>query len=109
MPNTERVETMKQFVAITTALSCEKRLRIVMALRNGELCEGVITELVGLVPSTTSRHLWLLLQAGLVDSEKTGRCVCADGMLPTKSTTGAALEAGKGGSAQGPSDLLFGN
>jgi DNA-binding transcriptional ArsR family regulator len=67
---------MRQFVAITKALSCEKRLRILMALRNGELCEGVINELVDLSPATTSRHLWLLRQAGLVDSEKTGRCVC---------------------------------
>ena len=63
-------------MAVTKALSCEKRLRILMALRNRELCEGVINEIVGLRPATTSRHLWLLRQAGLVDSEKTGRCVC---------------------------------
>ena len=67
---------MRQFVAVTKALACEKRVRILMALRNRELCEGVITELLGLTPATISRHLWLLRQAGLVDSEKTGRCVC---------------------------------
>ena len=67
---------MKQFVAITKALACEKRLRILMALRHRELCEGTITEMIGLAPATASRHLWLLQQAGLVNSEKTGRCVC---------------------------------
>jgi DNA-binding IclR family transcriptional regulator len=67
---------MRQFVDVTKALACPKRLRILMALRNRNLCEGVITEMLGLTPSTTSRHLWLLRQAGLVDSKKTGRCVC---------------------------------
>lgn len=32
--------------------------------------------MLGLSPPTTSRHLWVLRQAGLVDSEKTGRCIC---------------------------------
>ncbi len=67
---------MRQFVAVTKALACEKRLRILMALRNRDLCEGVITKMLDLTPATTSRHLWLLRQAGLVDSEKAGRCVC---------------------------------
>jgi DNA-binding transcriptional ArsR family regulator len=70
------IALMRQFVAITKTLACEKRLRIVMVLRNRQLCEGVITEMLGLAPATTSRHLWLLRQAGLVDSEKAGRCVC---------------------------------
>jgi DNA-binding transcriptional ArsR family regulator len=67
---------MRQFVEVTKALACEKRLRILMALRERALCEGVITELLGLAPATTSRHLAVLREAGLVDSEKTGRCVC---------------------------------
>jgi ArsR family transcriptional regulator len=67
---------MRQFVAVTRALASEKRLRIVMALRNRELCEGVISAMLDLAPATASRHLWLLQQAGLVDSEKSGRCVC---------------------------------
>lgn len=32
--------------------------------------------MLGLAPSTTSRHLLVLQQAGLLDSEKTGLCVC---------------------------------
>ena len=34
---------MRQFVGVTKALACEKRLRILMALRERELCEGVIS------------------------------------------------------------------
>lgn len=67
---------MRQFVGVTKALACEKRLRILMALRERELSEGVISEILGLRASTTSRHLWVLSQAGLVESTKTGRCVC---------------------------------
>ena len=67
---------MRQFVAVTKALACEQRLRILMALRERELSEGVISDILGLRASTTSRHLWVLSQAGLVESTKTGRCVC---------------------------------
>ena len=63
---------IKEFVVLTKALACEKRLRILMALRNRKLCESIVTEMLGLAPATASRHLWLLRQAGLVDSEKTG-------------------------------------
>lgn len=72
----EDIALMRQFVAVTKALASEKRLRILMALRKRDLCESVITQMLGLKPATTSHHLWLLKGAGLVDSEKTGRCVC---------------------------------
>ena len=85
----EEIALMRQFVAITKALACEKRLRILMALHNRELCEGVITEMLGLSPATTSRHLWLLRQAGLVDSEKAGRCVCYRLAVANPSTVAA--------------------
>ncbi len=81
---------MRKFVATTKALACDKRLRILMALRERELCEGVIAELLGLAPATTSRHLWLLEQAGLVDSEKSGRCVCY-----RRAVVGPSTQAGK--------------
>lgn len=55
------------------ALSDENRLRIVLALRGGELCACQIVELLGLAPSTVSKHLSILKQAGLIDSRKTGR------------------------------------
>ena len=58
---------------ITKALSDIQRLRILMALRTGELCVCQIIEVLGLAPSTVSKHLSILSAAGLVDSRKDGR------------------------------------
>ncbi len=62
-------------MAITKALSDPNRVRIVLALRRGELCVCQITELFGLAFSTVSKHLSVLNQAGLVLSRKTERWV----------------------------------
>jgi ArsR family transcriptional regulator, arsenate/arsenite/antimonite-responsive transcriptional repressor len=66
---------MKQFMSITKALSDESRVRILMALGAGELCACQITALLGLSPSTVSKHAGLLAQAGLVEQRKQGRWV----------------------------------
>ena len=58
---------------ITRALADENRVRALLALRRGELCVCQITELFGLAPSTVSRHLSILFQAGLVESRTEGR------------------------------------
>ena len=60
---------------ITGALADETRVRTLLALRQGELCVCQITELFGLAPSTVSKHLSLLFQAGLVESRKDGRWI----------------------------------
>ncbi len=44
-----------------------------MALRNRELCVCRIIELLQLAPSTVSKHLTILKQAGLVEGRKEGR------------------------------------
>ena len=62
-------------MAITKALSDPGRVRILLALRRGELCVCQITELFGLATSTVSKHLSVLNQAGLVLSRKTERWV----------------------------------
>jgi DNA-binding transcriptional ArsR family regulator len=66
---------MREFINITKALADENRVRILMALRDGELCVCQITELLGYAPSTVSKHLSLLFQARLVDSRKDGRWI----------------------------------
>ena len=66
---------MRPFMNLTKALADETRVRILLALRDGELCVCQITELFGLAPSTVSKHLFLLKQAGLVDSRKAGRWI----------------------------------
>ena len=57
---------------ITKALADENRVRVLLALRKGELCVCQITELFGLAPSTVSKHLSILFQADLVESRKDG-------------------------------------
>ena len=66
---------MREFMSITKALSDPNRVRVLLALRRGELCVCQITELFGLAPSTVSKHLSLLNHAGLVRSRKTERWV----------------------------------
>ncbi len=62
-------------MAITKALSDPNRVRILLALQTGELCGCQITELFGFAPSTVSKHLSILYQAGLVLFRKTDRWV----------------------------------
>src|ERR1043166_4411742 len=76
---------MRDLLRITKALADENRIRVLMALRGGELCACQITELFGLAPSTMSKHLSVLYQAGLVESRKDGRWIyfrLADGEAP---------------------------
>ena len=67
--------TVYQYVAITKALSDASRVRMLCALRAGELCVCQLIELLQLAPSTVSKHLSVLHQAGLVESRKDGRWV----------------------------------
>ena len=62
-------------MAITRALSDPSRVRILLALRRRELCVCQITELFGFAPSTMSKHLSILHQAGLIRSRKAERWV----------------------------------
>ena len=73
---------MKQLLAITKALSDSNRARAVMALSGGELCVCQFIELLGLAPSTVSKHMAVLHQAGLVETRKDGRWVYY--RLPTR-------------------------
>jgi ArsR family transcriptional regulator len=71
----ETAHDLNNFVAITKALSDPHRVRALLALRKGELCVCQIIELLGLAPSTISKHMSILKQAGLVDSRKDSRWV----------------------------------
>jgi ArsR family transcriptional regulator len=82
---------MREFMAITKALSDENRVRMLLALRDGELCVCQITELFGLAPSTISKHLSILHQAGLADSRKDGRWIYYS--LPDKGASAPVRQA----------------
>ena len=64
---------MRHFVQITRAISDENRVRILLFLTCSELCLCQIIELLKLSPSTVSKHMSILIQAGLVDIRKEGR------------------------------------
>jgi ArsR family transcriptional regulator, arsenate/arsenite/antimonite-responsive transcriptional repressor len=76
---------------MTKALADENRLRLVLALRAGELCVCQLTELLGLAMSTVSKHLSILYQAGLLNARKEGRWMYYS--LPGKAAPTAAREA----------------
>jgi DNA-binding transcriptional ArsR family regulator len=82
---------MREFMNITKALADESRVRTLLALRGGELCVCQITELFGSAPSTVSKHLSILFQAGLVESRKDGRWIFYQ--LPGKKAPAMVREA----------------
>lgn len=57
------------------ALAHPARLRILMLLREGELCVCQLMEVLGLAASTVSEHLSLLRRAGFVSERKEGKWV----------------------------------
>src|ERR1039457_2035111 len=82
---------MREFMAVTKALSDPSRVRILLALRRKEMCVCQITELFGFAPSTMSKHLSVLHHAGLILSRKAERWVYY--RLPDKSAPIAVREA----------------
>ena len=66
---------MLEILNITKALSDENRVRALMMLADGELCVCQIIEMLGLAPSTVSKHMSILRQAGLVETRKEARWI----------------------------------
>lgn len=66
---------MKTALAITKALSDSHRIRALLMLEGQELCVCQILEILGLAPSTVSKHLSVLAQAGLIVTRKEGRYI----------------------------------
>jgi ArsR family transcriptional regulator len=64
---------MREFMTVVRALSDENRVRVLLALKSGELCVCRIIGLLRLAPSTVSKHMALLHAAGLVSVRRDGR------------------------------------
>jgi len=62
-------------MSVVKALADENRVRVLMALHDRELCVCEIIELLGLAPSTVSKHLSIMYQAELIEYRKDGRWV----------------------------------
>ena len=58
---------------IGKAIASPVRIRALQALRTREFCLCELTSLFGMAPSTLSKHMSLLLDAGLVKSRRDGK------------------------------------
>lgn len=63
---------LKDFVRVSKAMSDGTRVRIVSLLRQRELCVCQIMKILGMGQSTVSKHLGILRDAGLIESDKRG-------------------------------------
>ncbi len=64
---------LRATLQVTKALADAQRIRILMLLATGELCVCQVVEVLGLAPSTVSKHLSILTAAELVEMRKEGR------------------------------------
>jgi ArsR family transcriptional regulator len=63
---------MKELLSPLKAAADESRLAVLWMLESGELCSCEIQAVLGLAPSTVSKHMQLLEEAGLVVSSRRG-------------------------------------
>jgi ArsR family transcriptional regulator len=82
---------VRDFIAITKALADPSRVSILLALEGRELCVCQLIELLGLAPSTVSKHLSILKQSRLIEDRKDGRWMYY--RLPGEDAPAAAREA----------------
>jgi ArsR family transcriptional regulator, arsenate/arsenite/antimonite-responsive transcriptional repressor len=66
---------MREFITCIRALADQNRIRALLSLQGRELCLCQIIELLELAPSTISKHMSVLKQAGLVECRKQSRWV----------------------------------
>jgi ArsR family transcriptional regulator, arsenate/arsenite/antimonite-responsive transcriptional repressor len=66
---------MVEVVAIGRALADSTRVRIVAALRNGELCVCELVDALGISQSSLSSHLQICRQSGVVTTRKESRWI----------------------------------
>lgn len=71
---------------IFKALGHPSRLLMVDTLRNGEKCVCDLQTLVGVDMSTISRHLSILREAGIVESDKRGTSIYYRLVMPCINT-----------------------
>ena len=66
---------MLELIAIARALGDPTRVRIIAALRNGELCVCELVDALDISQSTLSSHLQICRQAGAVTTRKESRWI----------------------------------
>lgn len=68
-------EEFRRQARVMKALANEARLMIVYRLKDGECHAGALARLVGLDPSTVSKHLSVLRAAGIVADRRDGTTI----------------------------------
>jgi ArsR family transcriptional regulator len=63
---------MREFIKVMKALSDPNRVKMVKLLQRKMMCVCEIQEVLGLAQSTTSKHLKILEEAGLIAYSKEG-------------------------------------
>ena len=66
---------MKKFIKVMKALSDPNRVKILKMLQHKMMCVCEMQEALQVAQPTVSKHLRLLEDAGLVYSQKDGKCV----------------------------------
>lgn len=66
---------MFNFMNIAKAISDKNRVRIIMALKQSKMCVCQLASLLELAPSTTSKHIYILHQAKIIESIRRGKWV----------------------------------
>lgn len=66
---------MRDYLAVAKAVADSSRARILKLLEAKPLCVCQIVAVLGLRPSTVSKHLSILKRAGLVSASKSGKWV----------------------------------
>lgn len=67
--------TMQRLLATTKAFADPTRIRVILALREEELCVCELCDALDVLQSTLSTHLQYLRQAGLVQTRNEGKWV----------------------------------
>jgi ArsR family transcriptional regulator len=66
---------MREFELALKAVADPTRTRILKLLENGGLCVCQVQAILGLAPSTVSKHLTILKIAGLVEDKRDGKWI----------------------------------
>ncbi len=64
---------LKPLLRVAGALTDPTRVRVLMVLREGELCVCELCDILRVTQSTLSTHLRVLRDAGMVDSRREGK------------------------------------
>jgi ArsR family transcriptional regulator len=66
---------MRDLISLGQAIADPTRVRIIAALRRGELCVCELVDALEISQSTLSTHLQVLRQTGMVSTRKEGRWI----------------------------------